>query len=68
MRGRAEYLAAPEYRQDAFIQEDRTYFDSLADDISTKGGMSNESRKGSVSRSHAVRNQQSDISQSDDKK
>ncbi|MCL2684161.1 MAG: hypothetical protein FWE55_02860, partial [Synergistaceae bacterium] len=66
LRQRAGYLAAPAYRHNESIQKDMAYFDSLADDISAGGGMSNENRKSSVSKLYAVRNQQSSVSSPED--
>ena len=66
LRQRAEYMAAPEYLDNESMQKDMTYFDSLAQDIAAEGGMSNENRKGSVNRSYATKNQQSNVSPPDD--
>jgi Ca-activated chloride channel family protein len=66
LRERAVYLAAPEYQNDESIQKDINYLNSLADNISAEGEMSNEDRKGSVSRSYATKNQQAPVSSDDD--
>jgi Ca-activated chloride channel family protein len=66
LKERAKSLADPEYRDDESIQKDIAYFDSLADDISAEGEMSNENRKASVNKSYAARNQQSSVSSPED--
>jgi len=65
LRERAVYLSAPAYEHDEHIQKDMTYFDSLADEISAAGGISNENRKSGVNKIYRMRNQQSDVSSED---
>ena len=70
LRHRVEYIkrAAPiAYRHDKSIQEDMDHFSSLAEDISTVGGMSNEERKSNVNKIFRKMNQQSPVSSPDDK-
>ena len=58
LQERAASLSGSEYESDSNIQNDITYFNSVAADISKEGSMSNENRKQSVNKSYSSRTQQ----------
>jgi hypothetical protein len=61
LRERGEYLSQAEYDAAEPIQKDIVYFNSLAEDISREGRMSNENRKSSVNQAYTTKNQQLEV-------